>query len=90
MNAPKTVNVDGTDRDCVAVAHSWLDSAFDVAFGSSRSELCRRFSDDLRTLLTAQKEISGSEFVDQVQAIQWRLSVAAEWALRLEKAEDAQ
>ena len=92
MSKQSITNVDGDKHDLVAVAHNWLSSAFGVAIGEHTSEVCRRFSDDLDTLLTLREKSSASEmgdqeFLDRLRTIQLRLSMAAEWSERLERAE---
>lgn len=93
MNASKPLeNVACADNhDAVAIGILWFETAFDVAVGSSITEVCHRFSEDLRAVLalknaaTADRR-SPEEILDLVQTIQWRLSVAAEWSERIDKA----
>ena len=96
MKAPSlptsAIQCDDAD-DSLAVDAAWFESAFDVAFGGSTSEVCRRFSEDLKAALALQNaddqyRLSPAEILPLVEAIQWRLAVASEWAVRLERAED--
>lgn len=78
----------------VNVPEHWFSTAFGVAFGERTSEVCERVSDELRALVHAHREspavIGGDEFVHLVERVQWRLSVAAEWAQRIERAAEVQ
>ncbi|HVY32585.1 MAG TPA: hypothetical protein VHB79_38875 [Polyangiaceae bacterium] len=92
MNGIRRVD-DGADEDMVAMGAGWFISAFDVAIGNSRAEVLDRFSDDLRALINAVESddslirIDADEFLKRVEQLQFRMSVAAEWAERLERLE---
>ena len=100
MNAtkpePETLRrVDDSDGEKAVVGAAWFSSAFSVAIGGSTSEALSRFDHDLRALVNCAQTkdmaayIGPDEFLKRVEALQFRMSVAAEWAERLEKLEDA-
>jgi hypothetical protein len=85
---PLVALADGNES-LVAVGASWFASAFEVAIGSTIEEALQRFSDELRAILDAQESrtaaISDTECLQLVRRLQWRMSVAAEWATRLDR-----
>jgi hypothetical protein len=92
---PLVTVAEANDYHLVAVGSGWFESAFEVAFGSSTEEVCRRFADDLKAVLVAHENqaagvIGTEELVDLVQGIQFRLSVAAEWAERIAAMKDGE
>ncbi len=68
------------------VGAAWFSSAFGVAVGDSISEALQRFSDELSATLDAPANnyIDADECLELVRRIQMRMSVAAEWAERIE------
>jgi hypothetical protein len=88
---PEVVVVEANDYHLVAVGQGWFSSAFGVAFGDTISEVCQRFSDELRALLDATEgpnAVSDDECLALVRSFQRRISVAAEWAERIEQIQD--
>lgn len=79
------------DSHLVAVGQGWFSTAFQCAFGHGTREVLERFSDELRATLDAHEcddaNLSADECLGLVRRIQLRMSVAAEWAERLEDME---
>ena len=69
-----------------SVGSAWFSSAFEVAVGDSISEALQRFSDELSATLDApaNNHVDADECLELVRRIQMRMSVAAEWAERIE------
>jgi len=98
VNAARTttfVNIERTAdcQDLVGVGAGWFSSAFEVAFGATTSEALERFHDELAMLVDTFTDLSNEgtakRFRDAVTNVMYRLSVAAEWAERVERIADA-
>lgn len=75
------------------VGAGWFVTAFETTVGNTISEVLENFSDELRALLDANEFTTNALGTDEclrlVRQFQIRMAVAAEWAERVERLEDA-
>lgn len=98
MSALTVVSVELGEHDVAlaGVSSVWFTSAFEVAVGNTISEALERFHDDLADALDSHPDgtpMNGGDaerFRTSIMTIMYRMSVAAEWAERVERLRRAQ